>query len=84
VRPEGDVDFAPSESDVRVVALFFGDSTDFIHERKGVLEIWERELARDVVLVDDAPVGQLMAEVVKLLAFEGGHAATAGDASLTS
>ena len=84
VCPNGDLGLSPGEDNVRVMALFFGDRAYFVHEFERGLEIGEGERASNVVLVDDMPIGQLMAEVVELLAVQGWNASLAGDASFGS
>ena len=82
--PDGDLGFTPGEQDVGMMALLFGDGSGFVDEVEGGLEVGKGEDAGDVVLVDDVPVGELMAEAVELLAMERGYATTAGDAGFGS
>ena len=63
-----------------MVALFFGHGSHAVHKGQGFLEVGEGESARDVVLVDDLPVGELVAEIVELRACQGRNSAAAGDA----
>jgi len=80
VGPDGDFGFSPLQQDIRMMALFLGDSADAVDEVESIFEIGEAEGAGDVVLVDHVPIRELMAEGVKLLAFEGRDASLAGDA----
>jgi len=80
VRPQGDLGFAPGQQDIGMVALLLGHGSYAVHEGEGLLEIGKGEGAREVVLVDDLPVGELVAEVVEFRAFQGWDSTAAGDA----
>ena len=65
-----------------MMSLLLGHGADAVHEREGLLEIREREGARNVVLVHHRPVRKLMAQVVQVGSLESRHVATAGNAGL--
>ena len=62
-----------------MMSLLFGNGTDAVHEIEGLLEIWEIESARNVVLVHHRPVRKLMAQVVELGSPESRNVAAAGN-----
>ena len=61
-----------------MMALFFGQLANPVHERKRLLEVRKLEHSMDVVIVDHIPVWKLMAEGVKGFALERGNVTTAG------
>src|SRR5579864_3849321 len=73
---------SPSQQDVGMMSLLFGDGADAVHEIEGLLEIRERERARNVVLVHHCPVRKLMAQIVQVGSLESRHVAAAGNAGL--
>ena len=56
VRPCGDLDLAPSEQDVGMMALLFGQFAHAIHESQGGLKVGKLESPHDVMLADDLPL----------------------------
>src|SRR5580658_216704 len=68
VGPGGDFRFAPREQNIGMMSLLFGDGAHFVHERERLLEIGEREGARDVVPVDYLPLRHLLCEGVEVSA----------------
>jgi hypothetical protein len=62
-----------------MMALLFCERADAVHEGKGFLEVGEGEGTSDVVLIDDLPVGELVAEVVEFGAREGRDSSAAGN-----
>ena len=78
VRPQRDLSFAPGEQNVGMMALLLRDRTYAIDEVERLLEIGKLECAGDVVLVDDVPVGELMAKRVKFRAVKRRSASAAG------
>jgi hypothetical protein len=87
MRPGRDLDLAPAQQNVGMMALLFGDLADATHESQGRLEIRKLEAADDVMLVDNLPqrrFGQLTMELCELGRLEGRHAAAAGNAVSTS
>ena len=68
-----------------MVALLFGNGSHTVHEVKRLHKIGEGEGPRDVVLVDDLPVGEvgkLFVDFGEFLAFEGWYTTAAWNASL--
>lgn len=55
VSPDGHPHFAPSQVDIRVVALFLGEATDEIGELECSDEILKCKFLVEVVTADDAP-----------------------------
>src|ERR1035441_2612348 len=85
VRPERDLDLAPSQQDVGMMALLLGESANSIHESESGLKIGELEGAHDVMLVDDVPLRrlrQLTMKIRKFFTLQRRNAAVAGDAFL--
>jgi hypothetical protein len=83
VGPESDLDLTPSQKDVRMMPLFLGHGSYAIHEIESLLKIREGKFARDVMFVDHAPIGQLMAKAVELRSFQRRNSTSAGNAVLT-
>src|ERR1035437_2974950 len=82
VRPERDLDLAPSQQDVGMMALLLGHSANAIHESERGLKIGELEGSHDVMLVDDVPLRrfrQLPMKIRKFLSLYRRNAAVAGD-----
>src|SRR5271165_4301948 len=71
MRPESDLDLAPSQKDVRMMALLFGERANSIYESQGGLEVRKLVNPRNAVFVDDAPlrgIRQLLVKFLKLIA----------------
>jgi GxxExxY protein len=77
VRVVGHLHAAPAETDVGVMALFFGDIADAIDERQRALEIGEQKRLLDVMLLHDAPIRQFGGDLREILALESRHASAA-------
>jgi len=69
MRPGRDLDLAPSEQDVGMMALFLGQVTDAIHESQGRFEIGEFASAHEVMFVDDPPLRRLGQLSMNLIEF---------------
>jgi hypothetical protein len=83
VGPEGDFDFSPGEKNVGMVALLLGEISDAVDEGQGGFEVGKLESANDVMLVDDAPlgeIGELLMDLSESGAAEGGNSSSAGNA----
>jgi hypothetical protein len=63
VRPQGDARLTPSQQNVGMMTLFFGDGADSIHEIQSLLEVWEPELAMNMVFVGDCPIRNTSAKL---------------------
>ena len=63
-------------------ALFLGECAHLVDEFECAREVWKLELASDVMLVDDAPLGNDLVKRLKRLALEGRHSAATGNAFL--
>jgi hypothetical protein len=63
-----------------MMALLLGESAHAIYEIERLLEVGKGEGARDVVLVDHAPLGNSFVERVEFFARERRNAATAWNA----
>jgi len=59
MRPGRDLDLAPSQKDVGVMALLFSQCAYSIHECKRRFKIRKLVAAHEVMLVDDIPLGLL-------------------------
>src|SRR5262249_23319244 len=59
VSPECDFRFSPTQQDVGMMSLFFGELTHTIHKRQRLLKIRKGKGSRYVVLVDDLPLRPL-------------------------
>ncbi len=64
MSPDGNLGFSPGQQDVRMMPLLLSQLAHAIHKRQRRLEIRKLESTRDVMLVDNFPIGQLMAEFV--------------------
>src|SRR6185369_11507744 len=77
VRVGFHVHATPGQRDVRMMSLGLGDCTHAVDEIERRLEVGEKEVLGDVVLVDHLPVRHLRRELLQLRAFERRHAAAA-------
>ena len=59
VGPERDLDFAPAQQDVGMMALLFSDIAHAIYEGQCGLEIGKLVSADDVMFIDDLPLRRL-------------------------
>lgn len=66
------------------MALIFRDLADPIHKIERLLEIWEAELAVNVMLIIDRPLGDASVKVLQFFSMKGRHATSAGHAILVS
>jgi hypothetical protein len=80
VSPESDFSFAPSQQNVGVVALLFGDCANAIDEIESLFEVGELELAVKMMLVGDGPLWDASVDFLQFLAFERGNASLARNA----
>jgi hypothetical protein len=83
VRPGRDLDLAPSEENVGMMALLFGQFANPIYKSQSRLEIGEFVGANQVMLVDDCPLPrfrQLTMNFCKLVSLQRRLTAAAGDA----
>jgi hypothetical protein len=71
VRPYCNFDPTPSQVDVGVMSLLFGELAYLIDEIQSLWEVLEPEVAAQVVFLDDLPFGDLLPEGVELLSLEG-------------
>jgi hypothetical protein len=63
-----------------MMALTFGQPTDFVHEIKGLLEVGEFILAGEVMFLYDRPLRDAGVKFFQCFPFERRNAATAGNA----
>ncbi len=57
VSPQCDLCFAPRQENIGVMAFFLGNGSNPIHKVQRLFEIRESELAIEMMLVNDDPVG---------------------------
>ncbi len=77
VRVDLHVHLAPGQAQIRMVAFLFSHRAHAIHKIEPRFEIGERKTFRDVVLLDDLPVGQLFGKRRQLRALQRRNAAAA-------
>jgi hypothetical protein len=56
VRPKRDLDFAPREEDVGMVALLLGEFADSVYEGEGGFKVGELVRPDNVMLIYDSPL----------------------------
>ena len=76
------VHFPPGQAQIGMMAFRFRDGADAVHEIERGFEIGKEEALRDVMLLDDLPLRQLLGVGQQLLALERLHASAARDAVL--
>jgi len=84
VRPQRDLNFAPSQQDVGVMPLLFGNPADAIYEFQGLFEIRKSKLAVKIVFIGNRPVRNLLLQGIQFLAFQRRYAPFAGHTFLVS
>jgi hypothetical protein len=87
MRPSGDLDLAPTEEDIGMMALLLGELANSIYERQGGLEIGKLVGTYDVMIVDDIPlcgIGQLPMNVREIFPLERRDATATGHAIFVS
>jgi hypothetical protein len=77
MSPDGDLGFSPGQQNVGMMSLLLGQRTHAVHKIQRGLEIGKLESTRDVMLVDNLPIGQLMAEFMQRRAVKRRHPAPA-------
>src|SRR5208282_2608509 len=85
VRPGCDLDLAPSQQNVGMMALLLGQCANSIHKGEGRQEIGELVGAHEVMFLDDVPPPrffQLLMNLRKFLSLQRWDTAAAGDAFL--
>jgi len=73
VRPGRDLNLAPCQKNVRMMALLLGNHADFIDEGQRGLEIRKLESADEMMSIHDPPgrrIGELLMNVFQLVPFE--------------
>ena len=65
-----------------MMSLFFSECSHPVDKLQRLLEVGKGEGASDVVLLDHAPLGNLLVQRLELFALERRHAAGAGNAFL--
>src|ERR1019366_1631579 len=83
VGPGRDLDLAPSQQDVGMMALLLGQFAYFVHESQSGLKVGELVSAHEVMLVDDSPLSwfrQLLMNFCEFVTLQRRYTAAAGDA----
>ncbi len=80
VRPDRDFRTSPRKQNVGMMPLFFGESSNSVHEVKRLAKVGKREVPREMVYIDHLPLGHLLRERGQLLALARRYSAAAGNA----
>ena len=83
MSPDGDLDFAPAEADVRMMSLFFGELTDLIYKLQRFTKIREAVVLFEMMLVDDFPPVELVQKLPDFLPLKRWHSTAARHALFT-
>src|SRR5882762_4292485 len=82
VRPGGDLCLPPSQKNVGVMSLLFGDLAHLIHKLKRLAKIRESKCPGDVMRIQHLPMWQLLRELFEFFPCEGRNASLAWHTSL--
>ena len=79
VRPDFYLNLSPTEEDIGMVSLLFGDVSDFVDEIEGSPEVGEFEVSLNMVIVNDGPIFQLRLQRLDLICSQRRYTATTRD-----
>ena len=79
VGPERNFSFAPSQQNIRMMPLLFGNRTYAIDEVQCFLEVRKSISARDVMFVDGFPLRHMLQQLAQFLTFDRRNTGQKGD-----